>query len=364
MSPRRTGSQAGRRRLAVIFGGRSTEHEVSVTSARGVMHEADAERFEVVPFGITRRGAWLTPAQTTRRLERVEAGEARSLGDDEGEGVFAYPDVLEQLSRVDVVFPIVHGTFGEDGTLQGLLELADLPYVGSGVAASSVGMDKELMRAAFATAGLPQARYRVLRDAEARNPSAESVRAIEAELGYPCFVKPANGGSSVGISKARSREDLGQAVAVAARHDRKVLVEEAISGQEVECAVLGNADPQPSPLGEIRPHAEFYTYEAKYLDDTTELIVPADLPEATAQRVQEHALRAYRAVDCAGLARVDFHVMSDDELRVLEVNTLPGFTPISMYPRLWQEAGVSYGELITRLVDLAIERHEESRARV
>ena len=224
-------------------------------------------------------------------------------------------------------------------------------------------MDKELMRAAFAHAGLPQPRYLVLRDGEARGPSQETVRSLEAEIGYPCFVKPANGGSSVGISKARSRQDLHSAVATAAHHDRKVLVEEAIEGREVECALLGNADPRPSPLGEIRHHAEFYTYEAKYLDDATELIVPAELPAEAAARIQQYAVRAFRAIDCAGLARADFLLAADDA-RIIEVNTLPGFTPISMYPRLWQEAGLSYGALITRLVELAFERHRESRARV
>ena len=195
-------------RLGVIFGGRSTEHEVSVTSARGVMREADADRFEAIPFGITRGGAWLTPDQTRSRLERVEAGESGAIGEEQGAGVFAYPQALAELSTLDAVFPIVHGTFGEDGTLQGLLELADIPYVGSGVAASAVGMDKELMRAAFAHAGLPQARYTVLRNGEARSPSDETVRAVEDGFGYPCFVKPANGGSSVGVSKAFSREDF------------------------------------------------------------------------------------------------------------------------------------------------------------
>jgi D-alanine-D-alanine ligase len=353
-----------RQRLAVIFGGRSTEHEVSVTSARGVMREADGERFEVIPFGITRGGAWLTPDESRARLARVEAGETRSIGEEDGDGLLAYPQVLAELSSVDVAFPIVHGTFGEDGTLQGLLELADIPYVGSGVAASAVGMDKDLMRATFAHAGIPQPRYIVLRDAESRSPSSDAVRSIDVGVGYPCFVKPANGGSSVGVSKARSREDLFDAVAGAAQHDRKVLVEEAIDGREVECAVLGNADPAPSPLGEIRPRADFYTYEAKYLDDSTDLIVPAEVSEATAARVQQEAVRAFQAVDCAGLARVDFIVTADDELRALEVNTLPGFTPISMYPRLWQEAGLGYSELITRLIELGVERHEKSRTRV
>ncbi len=350
-------------RLGVIFGGRSTEHEVSVTSARGVMREADADRFEAIPFGITRGGAWLTPDQTRSRLERVEAGESGAIGEEQGAGVFAYPQALAELSTLDAVFPIVHGTFGEDGTLQGLLELADIPYVGSGVAASAVGMDKELMRAAFAHAGLPQARYTVLRNGEARSPSDETVRAVEDGFGYPCFVKPANGGSSVGVSKAFSREDFHGAVAEAARHDRKVLVEEALPGREVECAVLGNEDPRPSPLGEIRPDGEFYSYEAKYLDGSTDLIVPAELSDEDAVRVQEYAVRAFRAIDCAGLARVDFFVDGDDA-RLLEVNTLPGFTPISMYPRLWQQAGLSYSDLITRLFEQGNGRHREARTRV
>jgi D-alanine-D-alanine ligase len=238
-----------------------------------------------------------------------------------------------------------------------LLELAGLPYVGAGVAASAIGMDKELMRAVFAQAGLPQAAYHVLRDDEVLAPQPSMIRDVEAQLGYPCFVKPANGGSSVGVSKARSREDLEGAIREAARFDRKVIIEEAITGREVECAVLGNANPQASPLGEITPRAEFYTYDAKYADGTTELTVPARVSEATRERVQEYAVRAFRAIDCAGLARVDFFVTADDDVRVIEVNTLPGFTPISMYPRLWQEAGVAYGELISRLVDLAFERH-------
>ena len=358
---------SARTRLAVICGGRSPEHAVSVVSARSILREADAERFEVIPFGITRGGRWLTPTETRARLDRVERGETDTLGDEAGAGVLREPEVLAALAEIDVVFPIVHGRMGEDGTLQGFLETAEKPYVGSGVAASAIGMDKEQMRAVFQRAGIPQPRYHVLRlpalgNDGAREPSAEALRTIEAELGYPCFVKPANGGSSLGVSKARSREALIEAVALANRYDRKVLVESAVEGREVECAVLGNADPQPSPLGEIRPHAEFYSYEAKYADDSTELTVPALLPQATAELVQQYALRAYRAVDCAGLARVDFFVQPPDAIQIIEVNTLPGFTPISMYPRLWQHAGVSYPALITRLVELARERFEEARS--
>jgi D-alanine-D-alanine ligase len=355
-------AQPSRERLAVIFGGRSPEHEVSVVSARSVTREADAARFEVVPFGITKGGRWLTPAETRARLGGP-ADERRDLGTDDARGVLDTPAVLSELASMDVAFPIVHGPLGEDGTLQGLLELAGIPYVGAGVAASAIGMDKELMRAVFAQAGLPQAAYHVLRDDDVLAPPVSTIRDIEARLGYPCFVKPANGGSSLGVSKARSREDLAGAIREAARFDRKVLIEEAIAGREVECAVLGNADPQPSPLGEITPKAEFYTYDAKYADGNTELTVPARVSEPARVRVQDYAVRAFRALDCAGLARVDFFVTPEDDVRVIEVNTLPGFTPISMYPRLWQEAGLSYSALISRLVDLALERHGRAASR-
>jgi D-alanine-D-alanine ligase len=353
-----------RQRLAVVIGGQSTEHEVSVSSGQSVIREADAERFEVVPFGVTRGGAWLTPDETRARLEGVAAGERGDIGDDAGVGILGYPGVLTALREMDVVFPIVHGTFGEDGTLQGLFELAGLPYVGAGVGASAVGMDKELMRSVFATAGIPQPGYIVLTDEELSETPEEALRFVERELGYPCFVKPCNGGSSVGVSKAASREDFHEAVANAARHDRKVMVEAAMSGHEVECAVMGNATPAASGVAEIVTSSEFYTYESKYLDDTAQLVVPAPIPGATRERVRELALRAFRAVDCSGLARVDFFADDDGgEPRVIEINTLPGFTPISMFPRLWQEEGLSYSELISRLVDLALERHAERESR-
>lgn len=343
-----------RQRLGVVIGGESTEHEVSVSSGRSVMREADTDRFEVLPFGVTQNGAWLTPDETSRRLADPDAAD---LGDDDGDGLLAYPDVLDAMRGVDVVFPIIHGTHGEDGTLQGLFELAGLPYVGAGVAASAIGMDKELMRGAFAAAEIPQPPYLVLADAEVETPSADTLTFIDQQLGYPCFVKPCNGGSSVGVSKARSREDFGEAVAVAARHDRKVIVEQAMTGHEVECAILGNEEPAASGVAEILPEAEFYTYEAKYQDDSTRMIFPAAINAATTERVRELALRAYRAVDCAGLARVDFFAEDDGLVQIIEINTLPGFTPISQYPRLWQEEGVGYSELISRLVDLALARH-------
>jgi D-alanine-D-alanine ligase len=340
------------------------EHEVSVSSGQSVIREADTERFEVVPFGVTRNGAWLTPAETRTRLERVSASEHGDVGDDAGSGILGYPEVLAALREMDVVFPLVHGTFGEDGTLQGLFELADLPYVGSGVGSSAVGMDKELMRSVFAAAGIPQPSYIVLTDRDLENPPEQAIQFVERELGYPCFVKPCNGGSSVGVSKVASREDLHDAVARAAQHDRKVMVEAAMSGHEVECAVLGNESPMASGVAEIVTSGEFYTYESKYLDDSAQVVVPAPISEVTRERVRELALRAFRAVDCAGLARVDFFADNDgDEPQVIEINTLPGFTPISMFPQLWQEEGLSYSDLISRLVDLALERHAERAIR-
>ncbi len=363
-------SGGGRLRLGVLFGGRSAEHEVSVVSARSILREADADRFEAVPLGITRGGGWLTEAETRARLARVEAGESHGLGDEPEPALLAAGDALADLAAVDVVFPIVHGTQGEDGTLQGLLELAGLPYVGSGVAASALGMDKALMRQAFAAAGLPQPRHLVLRDTSpgGRRLCGDAARdEVEREIGYPCFVKPANGGSSVGVSPVGAAGELGAAVAEASRHDRTVLVEEALAGREVECAVLGNSEPEASPLGEIRAPGGFYSYAAKYEDDSAELVVPAAISGAATERVRRCALDAFRALDCAGLARVDFFVdeeaAGEPSIHVLELNTLPGFTPISMYPRLCQEAGLSYAELITRLVELALERHRGARAR-
>ncbi|MYB42055.1 MAG: D-alanine--D-alanine ligase [Chloroflexi bacterium] len=356
-----------RKRLAVLFGGQSPEHEISVISARAIMREADLDRFEIVPLGITRGGEWLTEQETRERLERGEADGTNWLGEEPGRGPLERAGAAADLASVDVVFPIVHGRNGEDGTLQGLLELSGIPYVGAGVAGSAVGMDKSLMRAQFAAHGVPQPGYVALRDTELAElcgaaAPREALADVERAVGYPCFVKPANGGSSIGVSRAQSREDLGDALREAARYDRKVLVEEGIAGREIECAVIGNAEPQASPLGEIRPHGEFYDFEAKYRDAGADLLVPAPLDEPLAERIQQIALDAYRALDLAGLSRVDFLVREPDDIHVLEVNTLPGFTPISMYPRLWQEAGLTYGELITRLVELGLERYEEARA--
>lgn len=354
---------ADRLRLGVIFGGRSGEHEVSVVSAQDVMKAADKDRFDVAAIGVTKTGVWLTPDETWRQLGRPGRAFEQSLESLRGDGLLTNMDAVDVLREIDVAFPLIHGTHGEDGTLQGLLELAGVPYVGAGVAASAIGMDKELMKALVKEAGLDVVDHVALRLAHYKDNPAEAQGAIEDAIGYPAFVKPANGGSSVGISKVRSREDLGAAMCLAFRYDRKVLVERAVEAREVECAVLGNDDPQPSPLGEIRYTREFYDYEAKYLDPTTQLLIPAEVPSDTAAHIQQLALRAYRAIDCAGMGRMDFFLMADGRVYIDEVNTLPGFTPGSMYPRLWEHAGLSYSRLVGRLVDLALERHRgRSRA--
>ena len=352
---------AERLRLGVIFGGQSGEHEVSVVSAQHVL-DAVRERFDVVPIGVTKAGAWLTPEETERQLEREDEPFRKTLELPSDTGLLARPESLASLRDIDVAFPLIHGTFGEDGTLQGLLELAGVPYVGAGVAASASGMDKALMKRIFRQAGLDVVEHIVVRSTQYRAEGEEVGRAVDSSIGYPAFVKPANGGSSVGISKVRSREDLGAAFCQAFRYDRKVLVEQAAEGREVECAVLGNDEPEASPLGEVRYEREFYDYEAKYLDPSTQLIVPAELSDETARRIQELAVRGYRAIDCAGMGRMDFFLTEDGQVYIDEVNTIPGFTPGSMYPLLWQQGGLSYGDLIGRLVELGLERHKE-RAR-
>jgi D-alanine-D-alanine ligase len=274
-------------------------------------------------------------------------------------GILARPEALGVLREIDVAFPLIHGTFGEDGTLQGLLELAGVAYTGAGVAASAIGMDKALMKRIFRQAGLEVLDHMVLRFSQYKQQARELEEAIETSIGFPAFVKPANGGSSVGISKVNSREDLPRALALGFGHDRKVLVEKGVVAREIECAVLGNDDPEASPLGEVTYKREFYDYEAKYLDPDTQLIVPADLPFETERRICALAVRGYRAIDCAGMGRMDFFLTEDGSVYIDEVNTLPGFTPGSMYPRLWQQAGLDYGGLIARLVDLAFERHKE-----
>jgi D-alanine-D-alanine ligase len=350
-----------RLKVAVLFGGRSAEHEVSVVSAQAVMAALDADRFQAVPIGVTKQGTWLTPPDSERAMTAIRSERFRALEEPLGEGILHRTQALSALRRIDVVFPLIHGTNGEDGTLQGFLELAGVPYVGAGVAASAVGMDKALQKAIFRQHGFPVPDDVVLLATRWRAGQETAAREIEAAVPYPAFVKPANSGSSIGTSKARSREDLHDALDEAFRYDRKALVEAAVEGRQVEVAVLGNDEPEASPVGEITYEGEFYDYHAKYEDPNTRLHIPADIPPQTADEARDMAIAAYKSVDCAGLARVDFFLTPQERLVLNEVNTIPGFTPMSMYPKLWEHTGLSYTDLITRLIELALERHEEKR---
>jgi D-alanine-D-alanine ligase len=347
-------------RLGVIFGGRSGEHEVSVVSAQHVMAAVDPERFEVVPIGVTKTGAWLTPQETQSQMDAPAALFNKTLAIPDGEGLLARPRALAVLSEIDVAFPLIHGPTGEDGTLQGLLELARVPYAGPGVAASAIGLDKALMKSLLHDADLPVVDWVTVTRSQWDGDSRGVTSEVEESISYPCFVKPANGGSSVGITKARSREDLVNGIIEALRFDRKLVIEKGVVDcREVECAVLGNDEPESSPLGEISCAREFYDYEAKYLTNAATLSIPAKLAEEESTRIRQMAVDAYRALDCCGMSRVDFFIPPTGEAFVGELNTIPGFTPISMYPQLWQAAGLSYSELITRLVELGLERFEE-----
>ncbi|OAT85212.1 D-alanine--D-alanine ligase [Desulfotomaculum copahuensis] len=354
-----------KKRVAVIFGGRSGEHEVSLNSAASVMDALDREVYEVLPVMITREGRWLAGVEPARALAGGEAGGVPVTlpADPACEGFVHTEDDGGPAGRVggriDVVIPVLHGTFGEDGTVQGLLELANIPYVGAGVMASAVGMDKIIMKTVFAQNGLPQVKFRHFLRTDWERERDAVLEDVE-QLGYPCFVKPVNLGSSVGISKARNRGELVQAINLAAGYDRKVIVEEFVDAREVEVAVLGNDYPVASLPGEIIPLNEFYDYEAKYVEGRSRLIIPAPLPPETMLQIQKLAVRVFKALDCAGMARVDFFVRrSDGTVLVNEINTIPGFTRTSMYPKLWEATGIMYGDLLNRLIALALERHEE-----
>ena len=354
-------ARAGRLRVGILFGGRSAEHEVSLISAQGVMTAIDQERFQAVPMGVTKDGTWLTPQETQAALAAISGERMGALEEPSGRGFSG--QALAALREVDVLFPLVHGTYGEDGSLQGLLEILGIPYVGAGVAASAVGMDKVIQQMVFRQAGLPVPHSLVVTPPQWKNEMTAVVRQIESELGYPCYVKPANSGSSIGTTRACSREDLADGLAEAFRHDRKALVEQAIEGRQVECSVLGNDDPQASPLGEIAFSRDFYDYLAKYEDPRTRLIIPADLPPEVSERLQAMAIAVFKSIDCAGMGRVDFFLAQDGRPYVNEINTIPGFTPMSMYPKLWEAANLSYSDLITRLIELGLERHQEKQGR-
>jgi D-alanine-D-alanine ligase len=358
-----------KRRVLLVFGGRSAEHEVSVVSARSVLEALDPERYEVVAVGIDKEGGWhLLPGPPALpeggALPAVAAGAGSDVSLDRVPGSRELVSSSGDREPIDVVFPLVHGPFGEDGTLQGLFEMAGIPYVGAGVLASAVGMDKAVQKVLFSAAGLPVVPHQVVTEREWRE-DPEAVTARAEALGIPMFVKPAALGSSVGITKVKTPGDLEPAMREAFRHGRKALIEQGAEGfREVECAVLGNDDPVASVPGEIIPTAEFYDYRAKYLDESTRLVVPAEIPREVAEEAQRMAVAAFRAIDAAGMARVDFFYREPDELIVNEINTIPGFTTVSMYPRLWEASGLSYPELVDRLIDLAVERHGLERGGV
>ena len=348
-------------KIGIIIGGQSSEHTVSLTSGNCIIDAIDNTAYEVTPFGINLKGLWLNIEETTERLKAFKNGERDSLGDDSGSHLLKSYEILSILGEMDVVFPIIHGTYGEDGKLQGFLDLANIPYVGAGVAASALGMDKGLMRMNFESAGIPQPKYRIFSNSHQEHLDKNLINEIEKNIGYPCFVKPCNGGSSIGVSKVFSREDLEPSWELAKKYDQKIIVEEIMLGRELECAVIGNNSLLVSGVAEIRTSEEFYTYSAKYSDSKTELILPADIKLETIQKIQKYATEAFQSIDCSGLARVDFIADEISEPKIIEINTLPGFTPQSMFPRLWEAEGITYSELITRLINFALEKQSSKR---
>ena len=363
-------------RVGLIFGGKSGEHEVSLASAQSVARAIDRTQYDVVMIGVTKDGRWLAGDHVLQQLASISPTPLLGKCDEPMNGkssigngkplMSAMSAALDQsspLMSIDVAFPLIHGPFGEDGTVQGLLELADVPYVGAGVAASAVGMDKALMKAVFRANGLPIVGWMMVlrRDWEAR--PEEMIHRIEKAFGYPCFIKPANLGSSVGVTKANNWDELAQALTTAAQYDRKLIAERAVDAREIECSVLGNDEPIASIPGEVIPQRAFYDYAAKYDDAAgTQLIVPANLSVELTHQIQTLAVRAFQAIDASGLARVDFFVeRNTNTIFVNEINTIPGFTSVSMYPRMWENTGLSYPTLIDRLIHLAIERHTDKR---
>lgn len=379
-------------KVGVLFGGRSGEHEVSLLSAASVIEAIDRKKYEVVPIGISKEGRWLladnaerllkgdsVPAETQHLRAGDPAATAPAAVISAGKSVVVPPVPGRELAPfqtehrrledraidVDIIFPVLHGTFGEDGTIQGLFELADIPYVGAGVLGSSAGMDKDVMKRLFRDAKLPMVKHVTILRSDWEKSPRKVKKQVETALRYPVFVKPANLGSSVGISKAHDSKELGPAIKEAAKFDRKLVIEQGVGGKkhkarELECAVLGNDDPKASVVGEVVPIKEFYDYDAKYLVEGSNLIIPAKLTKAQTKLVQETAVNAFKAVDCSGLGRIDFLMDPvSGKLYLNEINTMPGFTSISMYPKLWAATGIKYKELIDRLIQLGLERHQD-----
>ncbi len=353
-------------RVGVIFGGKSGEHEVSLVSAQNVIAAMDKTRYTIVPIGITKQGLWLSGPTVMKQLQTGAATPPQPTAARPARSPVPFPDDLmvakeSPIGQIDVIFPVLHGPMGEDGTVQGMLELADLPYVGCGVLASAVAMDKGLAKDVFKANGLPIVPHQtILRKAWQTAPQ-QTLESLEAGLRYPMFVKPANMGSSVGVNKAAGRAELAEALREAARFDRRLVVEQGVvAAREIEVSVLGNDEPVASAPGEVIPNREFYSYAAKYIDDASKLVIPAPLEPAQTAGIQRLAVAAFKALDGAGLARVDFLLEKESgRIYLNEVNTMPGFTAISMYPKLWAAGGLTYGELIDKLIALALERHAE-----
>ena len=351
--------------VGILFGGKSAEHEVSLQSARNVYEALDREKYNPVLIGIAKNGQWLLSDESRflldtddpKRIRLNPSNEKIALAPESG-GIISNLGSGQSDHAIDVIFPILHGPFGEDGTVQGLLKLADIPFAGAGVLASAAGMDKDVMKRLLRDAGIPIGKFLVCHSHRPLPPFAE----IEAELGSPLFIKPANMGSSVGISKVRGEAEFTAAIKEAFQYDTKIIIEEYIKCREIECAVLGNDDPAASVPGEVIPSHEFYSYDAKYLDENgATLEIPAKLDDECQSRIRELAIKVFQTLCCEGLSRVDFFLRENGEILVNEINTMPGFTKISMYPKLWEASGIGYTELISRLIELAMERHSKER---
>ena len=361
-------------RVGVVFGGRSGEHEVSLASATSVMANLDPEKYDAVPLAITKSGSWLLGA-TPKQLQAAWQGATHDEGLEASKAVTLTGDpTLRRLipvqegeelgnqAALDVIFPVLHGTYGEDGALQGLLEMANVPYVGCGVLGSALGMDKEKMKIVFRSIGLPVGDYLVFRRSEWERGPQPILEAVEQRLGYPCFVKPVNLGSSVGVNKAHDRVELRHAIQEAAEYDRKIIIERNINCRELECSVLGNDEPLASVVGEVISSNEFYDYRAKYIDNKSQIEIPAAISQEISEEVRRQAISAFLALDLSGLARADFFLEKETkQVYINEVNTMPGFTSISMYPKLWEASGLSYADLLDRLIELAIERYNDKQ---
>ena len=362
--------------LGLLFGGRSCEHEVSVVSAQSVLKAIDHDKYNVYLIGIDKQGRWHLGSQMQQLVSDKEVDTLPDFKRSDSESIEVSLELCHhgnlsqsaensmEVPALDVIFPVLHGTFGEDGTIQGVFEMAGIPYVGCGVAASAIAMDKALAKQVFSAANIPQAPCLIITRHAFERETTLSINQIESELGFPVFVKPANMGSSVGVSKAKDQEELIRGIKTALQFDNKIVVERSMENcHEVECSVLGNQDPIASKVGEIIPGAEFYDYQTKYIDDKSQTVIPATISAAAAKEVQALSIKAFKAIDGAGLSRVDFFVHRETQAVYLnEINTLPGFTPISMYPKMWAASGIPYAELIDRLVNLALEQHRASNA--